>query len=129
MADSASANTITPGGASGGSNSRPNTPPRTPARTPGTNIAVTAHPPTRTLGPTMYCTTTKLLASVVGPMIALQLGKDPAEISDLLEKYLSSHNIDNDKCLAAVHDSLPDPKANSGDQGAKTLTLPSTNVL
>ena len=62
-------------------------------------------------------------------MIASQLGKDTVAISDLLEKYLSSHDIDNDKCLAAVHDSLPDPQANSGDQGAKTLTLPSTNVL
>ena len=46
---------------------------------------------------TMLCTTPKLLALVVVPMIALQLGKDPVEISDLLERYLSSHDIDNDK--------------------------------
>ena len=62
-------------------------------------------------------------------MIASQLGKDPVEITGLLERYLSSHDVDNDKCLAAVYDSLPDPKANTGDQGNKTLTLPSTNVL
>ena len=33
------------------------------------------------------------------------------------------------KCLAAMYDSLPNPKANTGDQGDKTLNLPSTKVL
>ena len=62
-------------------------------------------------------------------MIASQLGKDPAEISDLIAKYLSSHGIDNDKYLAAVHDGLPNPTANEGDKGEKRLNLPSTKML
>ena len=131
MASSASANTVTPGGTAGGTTNSPSTPPRTPGRNPGaaTNIAAAAHPPSSTLGSTMFCTTHTILASVVGPMIASQLGKGTAEILGLLGRYLSSHGIDNDRCLAAVHDSLPDPEANSGDQGATTLTLPSMNVL
>ena len=58
------------------------------------------------------------------------MGKDPAEITDLLALYLSSHGIDNDKCLAFVHDGLPDPTANEGDQGGgRILTLPSTKMI
>ena len=73
-------------------------PPRSPGlpRSRGLNaqgIAASANPPAGALGASMYCSTPKKLASVVGPMIALQLGKDPAEISDLLAKYLSSHTL------------------------------------
>ena len=122
--------TITPrakGGTGGPSAGTPQTSPNSTGLT--ALIAASTNPPVGFLGATMYCNTPKKLASVVGPMIASQLGKDAAEISDLLVDYLSSHGIDNDKCLAAVHDGLPDPTANEGDQGEKILTLPSTKML
>ena len=111
--------TITPGasgGTDGSSIGTPTTPPCFPILT-AQGIAASTNPPTGSLGATMYCSTPKKLASVVGPMIASQLGKDAAEISDLLVDYLSSHGIDNDKCLAAVHDGLPDPTTNEGAFG------------
>ena len=88
------------------------------------SLLLLTRPQPGTLGDSMYCSTHKKLASVVRPMIASQLGKDPADITDLLVLYLSSHGINNDKCLAAVHDGLPNPTANEGDQGEKILTLP-----
>ena len=122
-----SSKSVTPGG-SGGPPATPPSPPKTPASGLA-NIASLVNPKPGKLGDAMYCKSPALLAQTLGPMIASQLGLDEKELKKLLVLYFASHGIANDKCLAAVHANLPDPKANTGNQGSGTLTLPSTEVL
>mmetsp|Transcript_3862 Transcript_3862/g.5772 ORF Transcript_3862/g.5772 Transcript_3862/m.5772 type:complete len:185 (-) Transcript_3862:150-704(-) len=77
----------------------------------------------------MHFLTPDLFAVVLVPVIAMRLDKDPDSITELLKKYLSSHGIENDLSISSVHDCLPSPKANKGDQGHTTLTLPSFHEL
>ena len=95
----------------------------------GLQVLQTINPPPGLFGTAMHCKTPDLLAAVLAPMIARRLGKDPDSITDILQKYLSSHGIENDFALSSVHDCLPNPKANEGDQGNTTLTLPSFREL
>ena len=95
----------------------------------GSQVLQAINPPPGLFGTAMHCKTPELLAAVLAPMIARRLGKDPDSITDILQKYLSSHGIENDLALSSVHDCLPNPKANEGDQGNTTLTLPSFREL
>lgn len=82
--------------------------------------------PSRVFDDRLYCDIPIHLTEVLGFMITKWLGIEPDLLNELLQKYLSSCNIENDSLLFSImHAVLPAPKANEGDHTDKTLTLPS----